>query len=108
MRAGNLDTRASFRMPDATRNEVGELVPNYVEQFQVWGDFRPDTGGEYVEAAAERDFRTAVLTIRYRTGVLDEMRVFVGGVAWDIDGIVDPGYEKKMLRLKLKTYDSGY
>ena len=87
MEAGRLRHRVTFQAKVPTRDTHGGEVPNWADQFTVWGRV------EFLELLSMKEFfaarqiharADARITVRYRTGIDSDMRVTWDGHTFEI------------------------
>lgn len=93
MQAGRLDKRAAFHRRNATTDGFGNVSTGFSETpfLTVWASIREREPNEREEAGALASTGTAVLRVRHSAaaaGVAVDDQVRVGGVVWNIRGIV--------------------
>ena len=87
MTAGSLDYRATFAAPVEARDDDGQVVQSYEEQFTVWAGIRWLRGGESVMQARMQSRSPAILTVRKTPDtrrITSEWRVLVDGRDFDV------------------------
>ncbi len=75
----------------------GEMVPGWPTFATVWAEVEDISGREYVVAGSTQNSVTTTMTIRYRAGVIQNMRVMMGAVPYNIEAVL--GQDKKELLL---------
>lgn len=78
MRAGRLRTLLTFQVDAGTANDLGEVEPDWTDDFSCRGEVVPESGSEVFEAdrvVAQTIYR---VRIRYRAGITAKHRVLVG------------------------------
>lgn len=78
-----IQTKAQTQDP-----QTGELVVGWVEFATVWASVEPLSARDFIAAQAGQSEITARITIRYRPGVLDTMRILHRGAAYSIQGVL--------------------
>ncbi len=97
MEAGRLTRRVTIQTATATRNSIGEEVRSWSDVASVWGEIRPLSARELINAKAAMAQVTTRITIRYRAGMLPSMRLISGGTVYQITEIIDPGMRHEVL-----------
>ncbi|WP_407280604.1 phage head closure protein [Aromatoleum evansii] len=97
--AGQFDKRVTLQSKSVTRNSIGEEVVSWVDVATVWARVEPIRGREFFAAAQMQDATDHRVTIRYRTGVVREMRVVWGSLTLDIVSVIDVNTRKENLEL---------
>ena len=90
---------------EITRDSTfGSEVETWVDVAEVWASVNQTGTSEKFENDAHRAIakRSAQITIRWRPGVLETMRVLFGGLIWDIEGIAESG-RREGLKLFCQT-----
>lgn len=97
--AGRASQRITLQEKSVTRNGIGEEVVSWVDVVTVWAEVWPLKGREFF-AAAETQYAADVrFRIRYRAGVVREMRVFWNSEPYDITQVVDVGAEHHTIEI---------
>lgn len=89
--AGDLNQRIRIERPVKTRNSLGEQLVTWEEFATVWAAVEPLSGRELTSLRAELADVTARIRIRYRPGVLTEMRIVHGSAVYNIASAIDVG-----------------
>lgn len=64
MQAGDLSARATFQSPVQSRDDDGQLVQGWRDEFTAWAHMRYLRGGEEIMQARMQSRTPAILTIR--------------------------------------------
>jgi SPP1 family predicted phage head-tail adaptor len=88
VRAGQLRHRVTIQEPDPTQDEYGEAVPTWSDMATVWAAVEPLQGREFLEAQRVGAEVTTRIRIRYRDGIVAEMRVSWGDHTYDIEAVI--------------------
>jgi head-tail adaptor len=100
MRAGRLDRKASFYTLTTSRGDFGESTDTYTLSFNTWGTIQY-AGGDAILSNEEKFYSGLVfLTIRYRTGITETMRVVIDDIWYRITYIEELG-RREGLRITL-------
>jgi SPP1 family predicted phage head-tail adaptor len=91
MRPGKLDRKIRIEVNVPTRNAAGESVPNWQCFHACWADVRPMRADERHQADARHSVRVSNFRVRYKAGVLPDMRVVYESLNWRITGIAEVG-----------------
>ena len=75
MRAGTLKSWITIQQPGTVKDELGQLVPGWLQLDSVWADIRFQTGLDLARADTTVSVVKASIRIRQRTDVLANMRV---------------------------------
>lgn len=87
--AGDYAQRVRIERPVKTRNSLGEQIVTWEEFATVWAAVEPLSGRELTSLRAELADVTARIRIRYRPGVLTEMRIVHGTAVYNIASAID-------------------
>ena len=102
MEAGKLDYRAAFAAPVEARDDDGQVVQSYDEQFTVWAGIRWLRGGESVMQARMQSRSPAILTVRKTPDtdrITSEWRVLVDGRDFDVKEDPRPSDDRGYLEM---------
>jgi len=111
MRAGRLRHLVSFEVPAVEVDSNGEATETWNDAFdgqQISAEIVPLSGRELVAAQQVHSRVTTRITVRYRPGLLPEMRVVHRGVNYNIEAIVpdpDSGFRHATLLCYSGTND---
>lgn len=88
MRAGRLDTKVGFYSKVTTRDDYNASVDSWPTlTFEVWGEVTY-AGGDAILSNEEKFYSgTIFLRVRYRSTILETMRVKIGSVWYRISYI---------------------
>ena len=94
MRAGLLRRRLTFQQRADGTNAHGEPDGAWQDQFTVWGAVDDETSAELLRSTTVTEQTTAVVRLRWRTGINPDMRIVddtgrtlhIVGPAFDPDG----------------------
>lgn len=89
MRAGLLRQRVALQAPQKSRNGMGEQIVTWQTVATIWASVQPLSGRELTSLRAELADVTARIRIRYRSGIMPEMRIVHGSAVYNIASIVD-------------------
>jgi len=95
---GELRHRLALQTPVVTDDGGGGLIRSWSLVAEVWGALRPLSGGEGVAADAIAGRVNHEVWIRYRPGVVPEMRFALGTRVFDIRSVIDVGERHRFLR----------
>ncbi len=84
MRAGKLNKRVTIQDKSASQNSYGEEVITWTDFAKVWAAVEPLRGREFLEGKQITAEVSTRIRIRYRSGILPEMRVVYGSIIYDI------------------------
>jgi len=103
MRAGELRHRVTVQEEQGiTRNQKGELVPDWVDITTVWAAVEPLKGREYFDAEQVQAEVTTRIRMRYHAGVTPEMRIIYGTKEFDILSAINIEEKDRELHLMCK------
>lgn len=105
MRAGRLRHRVIIKQPATTRDAVGAPTETLSTIATVWANVGIASGRERWANEHTVNNYDAVVTIRYRTDIAEDMRVIHDSRELDIKAIIDPTGLKA--ELKLLCVDHG-
>lgn len=92
MRAGEFDRIIEIQSRRDTINAVGQPTPTWSTFAKhVPAAYEPMRGREYFEAQGMQVVDPARFRIRYKRGVVAEMRVIFDGKIWDVAAVVPMG-----------------
>jgi SPP1 family predicted phage head-tail adaptor len=103
MQTGKLRHLVIFEAPVVFVDSNGESTEDWVEAFsgqQISAAIEPLSGRELVAAQQVHSRVTTRITVRYRPGILPEMRVVHRGVLYNIEAVVpdaESGYRHATL-----------
>jgi SPP1 family predicted phage head-tail adaptor len=99
MRAGTLRRRITIQSLGTASGGFGHPVRAWTDLVSTWGDIEPLSGRELEVARAVQAEVTHQVTIRYRTGLTDTMRVVYQGRYFNINSILDVGMRHEQLQM---------
>lgn len=104
MRAGRLSSRITIQERQKTTNPAnGEDLFGWVDVLSCAAEFVPNRGQEFFASRQKQDESAGLFRIRYRAGIVPEMRILFEGKPYDIIS-VDPMFGRKTgLELLAKT-----
>ena len=88
MRAGKLRQRVTIQDKSVAQNTYGEEVITWTDFAIVWAAVEPLRGREFMEGKQITAEVSTRIRIRYRSGILPEMRVEFGSIYYDIHSII--------------------
>jgi SPP1 family predicted phage head-tail adaptor len=91
MSAGEFNRRVTLQTKSTTRAANGEEVVTWGDTATVWAFVEPLRGREFFAGAQMTDAVDYRVTVRYRTGVVREMRVKYGTEYLDIVSVIEVG-----------------
>jgi len=95
---GELRHRLGLQAPLAEDDGGGGVTRTWALVAEVWGAVRPLSGGESVAADGLHGSVSHEIWIRYRPGVVPEMRFALGARLFDIRSVIDSGERRRFLR----------
>jgi len=99
MRAGRLRQRVTIQEKVVTRNAYGEEVITWADVATVWGSVEPLRGDEFLEFARAGAEVSTRIVLRYRSGIVPEMRVSYDGHTYDVLSVINVEERDKELQL---------
>jgi len=101
MNAGRLNKRVWIQEPvwSAASASGEKTVSRWDNVAEVWASIEPLSGREYWAAAQAQSSVTHRVTIRYREGINQTMRVLFGTRELYIESIIDPREAHRFLEL---------
>ena len=91
IQSGKLDQRVTIQQKSATRAANGEEFITWSDVATVWAAVLPIRGREFFAAAQMQDSVDYRVNIRYRTGVVREMRLLWRSSPLDIVSVIENG-----------------
>lgn len=98
MNAGEFDQRVTLQQKSVTRAANGEEIITWQDVATVWASVEQMRGREFFAAAQMQDAVDVRVKIRYRAGVVREMRVLWRADPLDIVSVIEVG-RKHLLEL---------
>ena len=103
--AGQLDRRITFQRFIGERDALGDLHylddARWTDAFTVWAQVRSIGAGEFYRAEQSESFVTHNIKLRYREGILAEMRIRCGEKRYRIKSPpIDPEGKRQWLLFK--------
>ena len=97
MRAGRLDRKASFYSKSSTRGDYNESIDVWTtHEFDTWGTVQY-AGGDMILSNEEKFYSgTVFLTVRYRSAIVETMRVKIANIWYRITYIEELGRKEGM------------
>lgn len=89
MKAGRLRNRIIIQKQVNRKDELGQLVNEWVEVCSVRAEIRDLTGKEYQNSQAEQSQTDCKILIRYRNDITTDMRVLCNGIYYDIKAVLE-------------------
>ena len=89
MRAGTLRTRVLIQQRALGRDGFGQQVTTWSTLSEAWAAIEPMSGRELELAQAVSAEVTHQVTIRYRPGITQAMRIVYNGRVFDIHSVLD-------------------
>ncbi|MCA3000303.1 MAG: phage head closure protein [Rhodocyclaceae bacterium] len=99
--AGRLDKRISIRSQSASRDALNQKILTWTEiaNGAVWAHVAPVRASESFAALANQQKLSHRVTIRYRSDVTPDMRLFYGARQLAITGIRNPDERGEYLEI---------
>lgn len=95
---GEMKHRLALQAPLDTPDGGGGVTRAWSLVAEVWGAIRPASGGERFEADGLRGSVSHEVWIRFRSGVVPEMRFMLGSRIFEIRAVIDSGERHRFLR----------
>jgi SPP1 family predicted phage head-tail adaptor len=90
--------RLALERPERVSDEAGGFAQTWVEEAELWADLRPVRGREDVEAGRLAGAVTHEIALRWRAGVLPEMRFRRQSRVFHIQAVIDSGERLRWLK----------
>jgi len=104
---GRLNKRVTLQRKKSTKVD-GKMVTSWEDVATVWAAFEPLRGREYFAAAAVNAEGTIRVRIRYRSGLMADMRIKYGDRILDIKSPpIDPDEKHVELHLMCAEASNG-
>ncbi len=97
--AGRLSERIAIEQKSVTRAANGEEVVTWTTYATTWAEVTPLRGREFFAAAQMQDSIDYRIRIRYRSGVVPQMRIMWRGTPLDIVSVIDVGAMREELEI---------
>lgn len=91
IRAGELRNRITLQQKVGTPDKYGAEITTWSDVATVWAKVTPVFAKERNAAPLTLPVEQATVVMRWRTGVIEAMRVQHAGKVWQIDGIAPIG-----------------
>ena len=98
MKAGRLRNRITIQKQVSRKDELGQLVNEWVDICTVRAEIRDVSGKEYHSSQAEQTQTDCKILIRYRNDITSGMRVMCKGTYYVINAVLE---DEKRTRLEL-------
>lgn len=98
MQSGKLRNQVTFQRQIKRKDELGQLVNEWVDMCTVRAEIRDVSGKEYQNSQAEQVQTDCKILIRYRKDITADMRVLCNGIYYDIKAVLE---DAKKTRLEL-------
>lgn len=89
MRAGQLNRRVRLQGRQTTVSADGFSIENWVDIATLWAGLEPVTAREVMQATQETEKITHQVTVRYRTGMSNQLRFRYGSRVFLIHTLLD-------------------
>ena len=103
MRTALLRKRITLQRRSTANDALGQEVLAWSDVATVFAQVEQLSGRELMTANAEYAENVARITIRFRTDVVEKMRILYGAVVYDITSVSDIDGTKRELQLNCKT-----
>ncbi len=91
--------RVAIEQKTPTRDTFGGEVEAWNPVATVWASVEPLQGREYLEARQLEAEVTTRIRIRYRDGIVPQMRVVWGSHTYDVQAVIEPDSGRRELQL---------
>lgn len=98
MKAGRLRNRITIQKQVNHKDELGQLVNEWVDICTIRAEIRDLSGKEYQNSQVEQSLTDCKILIRYRNDITPDMRVLCNGIYYDIKAVLE---DVKRTRLEL-------
>ena len=98
MKAGRLRNLITIQKQVSRKDELGQLVNEWVDICTVRAEIRDMSGREYQSSQAEQSQTDCKILIRHRNDITPDMRVLCNGIYYDITAVLE---DVKKTRLEL-------
>lgn len=100
--AARLNKRVLLQVQGPARDAAGEQIDAWTNVIadgdgKIWAEVRDVSGREFVAAGATQNEVQTTITIRYRAGVQQRMRVLHGADVYGIEAVL--GQDQRTLQL---------
>jgi len=102
---GDLRNRVAIERAVRTSDGGGGFAVTWELVVEVWAAIIARGAGEALELDRVAGTATHDIWIRYRTGILPEMRMRMGGREFDIRGVIDPDERRRWLKCVVEERD---
>ena len=99
MRAGRLRHKVVIQKLDIGRDAAGGNVQTVSTVVATRANIAQATGREYWASEHTATDYDIVASMRYRTGITEDMQLIYGGNTYDIKSIIDPAGFKRELKI---------
>lgn len=99
MQIGKLRHRVTIQEKAVVRDDFGGETITWSDVDEVWAAVEPLQGREFLEGRTLEAAVDTRIRIRYRSGIVPEMRVVWGAHVYDVQAALDPKGERKELHL---------
>jgi SPP1 family predicted phage head-tail adaptor len=103
MRANELRHQISLQMRGTATDALGQQDPTWTTFAQPWAKVEELSGSELMASKAEHAKNIVRLTIRYRYGLTEQMRVLYGCKILNITSISDLDGRRRELEVMCET-----
>lgn len=102
MRAGRLRHRVTIQQKTVSQDGYGAEVITWADVATVWASVEPLRGREFLDTRREGAEVSTRIVIRYRAGIVPEMRVTFGDHVYDLLSVVHVEERARELQLMCK------
>ena len=102
MKIGDLRHRVQIQNKTVQTDELQQQSDVWLAYANVWASVRPVKGREYFAARQENAEVTAVVTMRYLSGITPDMRIVFGDRVFEIVSVINVDERNRVLELMCK------
>lgn len=99
MRAGALNSRVVLQSRTLASDAIGNPVETWSDVATEWADVEAEDGIEAIQMGQVNSRQVVKVTLRYRSGVNDTMRLTHAGKTYEIMSVVNVDQKNRELRL---------
>ena len=103
MRGSLLRKRITLQRRSTAEDGLRQQLLTWSDVATVFAQVEQLSGRELMTANAEYAENTARITIRFRTDVVEKMRIWYGAVVYDITSVSDIDGTRRELQISCKT-----
>jgi SPP1 family predicted phage head-tail adaptor len=107
MKISDLRHRITLQRKDIVKDPEGIAIETWADVATVWASVEPIRGREYFQAAAVNAENTVRFRIRYRPGIMPNMRVLYNGRTFNIQSVIDVNERHREIQLMCQEVTNG-